>query len=581
MDGLTQEVMDVAQSLMVALDCPRSLTVAILLRYGDADQLTSLEVDPMHYLTSNDYVKAVSATDFLRKYEEFTIPGLDVEAATVEKWWWAERECYKTNERLSPLLFAGPMGSGYGEAIDNFVDSIRKAVVSLIGDRPDSHFDGRFGPGATVSDMSRYVTVPDKMSSLPTLTPGAKYFLLPWMGTEWYKAHASSGSSASFVHGNVFFTVPKTARTRRACAKEPSINGFYQLGLGRMMKARLKRSGLDLEGGQGIHRQVACEASQTSAFATIDLSSASDTVCTNLVKLVLPHRWHSVLDSLRSPYTLIEGKRVKLEKFSSMGNGYTFELETTIFAAIAIAAMRGSALPGKNLFVYGDDIIVPSEFSDDVVSALKFFGFTPNKRKTFKEGNFRESCGGDYFQGDSVRACYLKKDPNEPQKLISLANGIRRLAAQGSFTPNDRGRLLRAWFRCLDLLPSDVRRCRGPEALGDIVIHDTEDKWDTRWRNGRNIRYIRVYRPARYKRVRWSGFNARVQLAAALYLDQYENSSFRWVSRRQPDFSLTPSGKARSDEDILRMTSSWEEKNRYLVPRDGVVGFKVGWVPFS
>lgn len=581
MDGLTQDVMDVAQTLMSALDCPRSLTVSILLRYEEVDQLTSLDVDPEHYLTSNDYIKANAATCFLKKYSGFVIPGCDPSVETTKKWWWAERECYKTNERLSPLLYGGSHGSIYGEAMGDFISSVRKAVVSLIGEGPDNLIEGKFGPGATVSDMSRYTTVPDKMSSLPTLTPTAKYHLLPWMGTEWYRAHASVGNSASFVRGNTYFTVPKNARVGRPCAKEPSINGFYQLGLGRQLKSRLKKSGLDLKEGQNIHRQVACEASITSSFATIDLSSASDTVCINLVKLLLPHRWYDVLSSLRSPYTNVEGKWVKLEKFSSMGNGFTFELETTLFAAICIAVMKGSALPGKNLFVYGDDIIAPTEFADEILSALSFLGFTPNKKKTYTKGNFRESCGGDYFHGDSARAYYLEENPDEPQKLISMANGLRRLAAQSSFTPGDRSRLLRAWFRCLDLLPSDIRRCRGPEALGDIVIHDAEERWDIRWRNNKNIRYVRVYRPARYKRVRWNGFNARVQLAVALYLDQSESPAFRWNSRSTPDFSLSPSGKPRDLEQILRMEAAWEEKNRYLVPRDGVLGYKVGWVAYS
>ena len=40
--------------------------------------------------------------------------------------------------------------------------------------------------------------------------------------------------------------------------------------------------------------------------------------------------------------------------------------------------------------------------------------------------------------------------------------------------------LKRAWSRCLDAIPSDIRRCRGPAFLGDLVIWDREDAWDVR-----------------------------------------------------------------------------------------------------
>lgn len=317
------------------------------------------------------------------------------------------------------------------------------------------------------------------------------------------------------------------------------------------MRSRLANRGIDLDNGQNVHRLVACAASKSGDFATIDLSSASDCVSTNLVKLVTPSRWYTDLSALRSPMTKVKGKWYHLEKFSSMGNGYTFELETTIFTAIAMSISK-DLIPGKNLFVYGDDIIVPSQFSADVIAALRFCGFTTNSRKTFVQGPFRESCGGDFFDGKAVRPYQLKEDPDEPQKLIAFANGIRRLASQAGFSPVRSSSLRRAWFRCLDLLPAPIRRCRGPEALGDVVIHDAEERWQVRWRG--SIRYVRVYRPATYRKVRWSGFPYGVQFAAALY-----------------GVSLTDKSRGPIPP----------ESKRYIIPRDSVIGYKVGWSPFS
>jgi hypothetical protein len=94
-------------------------------------------------------------------------------------------------------------------------------------------------------------------------------------------------------------------------------------------------------------------------------------------------------------------------------------------------------------------------------------------------GSFRESCGGDYFDGQPVRAHFIKELPNEPHQLISLANGLRRTMSRFSHLDVVRRRLLRPWHAVLDGLPTDIRRLRGPTSLGDAVIHDTRG-WITR-----------------------------------------------------------------------------------------------------
>jgi hypothetical protein len=61
----------------------------------------------------------------------------------------------------------------------------------------------------------------------------------------------------------------------------------------------------------------------------------------------------------------------------------------------------------------------------------------------------------------------------------------------------------------------DIRCCRGPEGLGDIVIHDEPQRWSVRTEHSR--RYFRVYQPHSWKRVRWTEFSSSVVFAAALY----------------------------------------------------------------
>jgi hypothetical protein len=161
-----------------------------------------------------------------------------------------------------------------------------------------------------------------------------------------------------------------------------------------------------------------------------------------------------------------------LEKFSSMGNGFTFELETLIFAALA-AAVSDLTL-GENLFVYGDDIIVPTHASSNVLAVLRTFGFTPNTKKTFTSGSFRESCGGDYFLGYDVRSVFLKSEPSSPVEWIALHNHIRAKWPGAKHT-------LRV---VIEQLPN-VARLFGPSRLENTVLHsDDSRRWKSRTRDG-------------------------------------------------------------------------------------------------
>jgi hypothetical protein len=564
---MTSEMLDIALSYMEELDCARSLSLAIMLRYSEWDQVLNLRAVPAHYSTHGAYLASAAATEFLRKLDDPSLCGIDLEAVAIEKWLWAEGECFKTNRRFNDIMDFGTLnGEPVPDAIWEFLLDCRKNVIELIGYGPPPTLLGRLGPGATVSDRSGRTTVLHKFSSVPTLTPRAIFYLFPWLGTEWGKASASRGDVVDRVRGNSFFTVPKSALTRRSCAKEPSLNVFFQLGLGQELRRRLKRQGIDLDLGQETHKSYASLASHDGSYCTIDLTSASDTVSEALVRALLPSGWYNHLADLRSPFTRVKGHWHRLEKFSSMGNGFTFELETVIFLAVCRAATRNLTFPGWDLLAYGDDIIVPSEFSREVLACLRFCGFTPNGEKTCVTGAFRESCGGDFYDGMPARAHYQKEYPNEPQQFISLANGIRRVEAQliagHTFFCEGRlpsphgsgGRKPPSLWRTRHLigsyLPTHVRACRGPEDLGDIVLHDSQERWISRWRNC--IRYVRCYRPARFRGVQFGRFHPDVQFAAALYgIELMHNSR----------------GQVHSSSE--------------LAVRDGVLGYSVGWVPFS
>jgi len=546
---LSRDVKKVALAICDGLAGSRGLEFKELIAKEQWDELVNVTVSPNSYNDAEAYFSDVASISFLKKYEVLPTT-IDKAAKARSNFWKAESICYRTNQRLLPFIHGTFCPED--EALLPFIKVLRSKVMELIGERPPINPEGKFGPGATFSDRGGLTTLPDKMQTRPELTHDAWPFLVPWGSTSWCTAAANRGDSISFQRGNRFTTVPKDGKTDRGISIEPSLNLFYQLAYGKALREALKKRTahrVDLEHSQAIHRRVAREASITGAFATIDLSQASDTVSKAFVELCLPRRWYEVLDCLRSPFTTINqdgvDKVVLLEKFSSTGNGFTFELETVLFMAVCMTAITmagGNPKPGINVYAFGDDLIVPTKYSKEVIAALTYFGFSINVDKTFTEGPFRESCGGDYFSGRDVRPFFLKKEVNEPQHFISMANGIRRMADSGHRYSHRWDRLKRSWFNALDSIPQHIRRCRGPQGLGDICVHDDIEFWETKTRS--SIRYVRVYKPVSYREVPFRVFDPDVQFAVALY-----------------GIQLGPSGG--------------------VIPRNGVTGYNTGWVPWS
>lgn len=533
-DGYINVVLEILRSL----DTPKSHQALALIKRREWAELCNLEARPAHYNDARSYFLDAQAVALLRKH-----PKLDkklaknAKAEAFAKWTAAERQCYNTNLRFRDYC------SGYYPEVNpriiSFLEVVRKNIRKVMGRVPRDLTQCCHGKGATFLDMGQNCTVLHKMQNRPTLTASTRDLLYPhFWETAWGRALVGRPESdPQNVRGNRYTTVPKNAKIERSIAVEPSINIWFQLGVGKHLRQRLKRyTQCDLDDGQQTHRALAREGSVSNAWATLDLSSASDTVASELVRFLVTDEWWTLLSSLRSPFTKTKSGWYLLEKFSSMGNGFTFELETLIFWATC-AAVIGSS---KEVFCYGDDIIVPTQHAQDVSMALRFMGFNINHEKSFTTGRFRESCGGDYFDGQDVRPYFLKETPNEPQQWMAFANGIRRISDRlsGHSDYLDR-RLRRAYGLVLDELPRNIRRLKGPTHLGDAVLaSDDPATWQLRYIGG--VRHVKIYSSVG-KFVPLQRFDGDVQLAAALY----------GVSSRGAQ------------------------------PRDSVKGYKEKWVPLS
>lgn len=544
-----QQMVDILISLCDETNTPFSDKVKQLAIDGKVEEIVALRADPRNYDSPNAYYDDNVVAEFLRKYPDFDL-GRDLKAEAVALFHENEHRCARTNSWMKKLHHQNcPLDMVDVRMID-FLSSVRKTVSLLLGPLP-SDLLGRFGKGSTFGDVGRFVTVPDKMSSRPTCTRLARQFIPLWGGytgngtNAWFTSLCSSSthSEPETVRGNRFTSVPKQATAERGICIEPGLNVYWQLAIGTHMKNYLKRKfGYNLYTAQARHRSMAQHASLTGRWATIDLKNASDLFSYWFVRMVMPDDWWELVSSLRSPCSEVNGKHVLLEKFSSMGNGFTFELMTVILTALCLTLGEGKyALRGEcshvgplgpigyssdgDISVFGDDIIVPPSVASLLLKCLPAVGLMVNERKTFLDGPFRESCGGDYFQGVDVRAYNSQETPNEPSRLIVLANAVRRLGRQHRHGDYGFRDYRRTWFRILDAVPSHIRRLRGPEQLGDLVIHDTEDHWKAqpRLRQGRTYRrtpdgrqFVRGWVPVNRK-LRLTLWHPDTQLAAALY----------------------------------------------------------------
>lgn len=452
--------LELYKSLLEEIDTARALTCAILLRYGEYETLVNLTVNPNDYddpgLFSDDYL----VTSVMQKNPRLPLPFNRKDVA-MEKFYSAEARCQVTNAFIQELKKA-PHAVATEDL--HLLIRIRDIIQRILGPYP-THSDlsyceenMRFGPGATTS-LSGVVTQGAKYA--PRAVDCTKE-LVDFRAFCFPHLWKQSVHTLNIVRGSRLTTVPKNAKTDRVICIEPDLNIFVQLGIGALLRKKLRLFGLDLT-TQQTNQDLASKA-WIEGLATVDLSAASDNIAYEVVDYLLPPAWVDLLELARSPSVEIEGKWVDLQKWSSMGNGYTFELETLIFFATALAV---TSKP-EDTVAYGDDIILPQNDFPKLKRALDLLGFKVNDEKTFGKGVFHESCGTDWFKGVNVRPFFLRSDFHDfPSICYLYANNVRRWAHRRNSGGSCDSRCLPFWLRCFTAVDPKYRY-RIPEGFGDV-----------------------------------------------------------------------------------------------------------------
>lgn len=472
MQNPSSDMRSVFFALCKSVDTPQSLGAWLRFKYDDPSFL-DLAIRPANYNSADSFSADYLIVSFLSKYKGHDF-GVDTAQVALGKFTQAEFKCLLTNRRFS----AEASSTVIRGRVDRILSSARRKIASVLGpfDIVKVNEDCRWGPGTTHGLNRKSCTVDNKLSKLPmTVTAGSVGLMRAHIESDphWFAAIIEGEppvgpfcllpSCFQIIDSNKVVTVPKNAKTDRTIAAEPTGNSFLQQGVGRFIRRRLRSVGIDLD-NQSTN-QVWASLAHDLGLATLDLSAASDTIAKELVSWLLPIDWFIYLDRIRSHFGLLpDGSRVRYQKFSSMGNAFTFELETLIFWALCRSVVDEEI--GRGIVsAYGDDLIVPQTCAQAVVEVLEFCGFSTNVDKSYTSGRFFESCGKHYFDGFDVTPVFQK------EVLFDRSRTILYRGRSGSGRPKDVRTSTDQYIKCANRLRRWALRA-GFEVTLDARVHN-------------------------------------------------------------------------------------------------------------
>jgi hypothetical protein len=219
--------------------------------------------------------------------------------------------------------------------------------------------------------------------------------------------------------------VPKDSRGPRLISVHPRESIWIQQGLRRKLEDAIARSPLTSRtiqfANQKQNQARALHGSLTGSYATIDLKDASDRISLELFRTLFGSAAQYFECCRASHVKLLDGSLHTLRKYAPMGNATTFPVESLCFWALVrsgIECLHGVIC--DDIYVFGDDLIVPSEYCQSATRALVRAGLIPNTSKCFSKGLFRESCGVDAYCGHDITPIRLKK--HQGRSLLDLVS---------------------------------------------------------------------------------------------------------------------------------------------------------------
>lgn len=416
-----------------------------------------------------------------------------------------------------------------------------------------------------------------------------------------------SGASSKHAHSRLTFAAKDTSTARSICM-EPNEYMFAQQlvlqGVNNAFQHSPIRRFVNLR-DQSRNQRGAMYGSITGSLDTIDLSSASDTVHVNLVRMVFPRKWlYYLLGTRVAQVELPSGSVIRVNKFAPMGSALCFPTQCILFTAVVVTSMlewlarrefftlprqpgkssdrrierflRRGVMSGYEVCkahdlhrleeptVYGDDILCDSRVTEDVIRRLSQLGFLVNVSKSFTcSQSVRESCGKYYIEGSDITPFLYKPAWSmsglTPARYDSLIGHVNE--AWNSSYLNLRSSILRT-LRHSRVLGKELKRGRVTFATPSLAVPYTTDP------NGYGVYVIRRAKLGIHRINRDLQLTEELTLRTRMKLAEPPDGSLD----RHEAYSYYRDTYARYDRDKLS-----ESSHASYQPDDS--RFELGWTP--
>jgi len=317
-------------------------------------------------------------------------------------------------------------------------------------------FTPRPGPGATNTPTDRHMRYRPHVlyTQLSEEFNYKEWFFPPNSSQQYHRWDLRCGTYRDIRHLKTdisptsrFKFVPKTySKARGICIEELEMQ-WLQQGIRKALYHRIEHhpmtSGFVNFTNQNINGSLALQASFSSEYATIDMSSASDRIPRWLVERLFSGNENLMRALIACSTTKIKLPKQKglpsqmnVRKYAPMGSALCFPVMGLVHFALITAIVEFFSLPWMNfpVWVYGDDIVVPTRTARLVMTYLPIFGMKINKEKSFYNSRFRESCGVHAYNGVDITPIRFKsivKSPARNQELISAVKNEAALYKKG------------------------------------------------------------------------------------------------------------------------------------------------------
>lgn len=228
-----------------------------------------------------------------------------------------------------------------------------------------------------------------------------------------------------------FKFVPKTwDKARGICIEEFEVQ-WIQQGIRRGLTDHIEKHPLYKDrirlNDQSVNAKLAMYGSRWLSFATLDMSEASDRIPRELVRYLFQdnEEFCQALMALSTrvikPPSEVKGQPLlRTNKFAPMGSALCFPVMSLVhmFLIRAIIQLSNTKYPhlfSTQVYVYGDDIVIPSECVQAVYDWLPRFGMKLNETKSFYRSHFRESCGTHAYYGRDITPIFFRESPKHWQ----------------------------------------------------------------------------------------------------------------------------------------------------------------------